>query len=331
MSIRGLRITDQETARVVAIHRLSGEIVGAGCLVDHQYILTCFHVIEAALSPGNTQIDESVLVTLAGVIGQPTVRTRIINLGGKEPENDLALLMIVDGPELNVPPVEFASPLRHGGKKYSVLGFPGGDRQGRNATGYLHAADAKGLVQMDRGGALSVLGGFSGAPVWSSDLSAFVGLVVTELSNAGVSWCIPSRRLCKFYPDLAVRFRIPVSDRPVINDYDVDDPNVQLFGSISNNGERRLSATIKENKDYYTVKVTYECLPGSSESLGRYVTFITYPDFKSEKEDAYELFSLIKKGKAVQEFYPTDLFTVAAIGDGGATALTLHLCRADKI
>src|SRR5439155_12186322 len=105
----------------------------------------------------------------------------------------------------------------------------------------LHAADAKGLVQMDRGGALSVLGGFSGAPVWSPDLNAFVGLVVTELAGDNVSWCIPSRRLCEFLPELRVRFRIPQIDRPAIHDYLTDDPNKQLFGEMDDNGDRRLT------------------------------------------------------------------------------------------
>jgi hypothetical protein len=208
--------------------------------------------------------------------------------------------------------------------------FRGGDSQGRNAVGRLHAADAKGLVQMDRGGALSVLGGFSGAPVWSSDLNAFVGLVVTELADANVSWCIPSRRLCEFYPELRVRFRIPPMDRPVIHDRHVDDPNKQLFGQLNDDGRRRLSAVVREHDEYYTVNVYYKCQQGSPPR-GHFVSFITYPDFENEGEDAYELFAEIEKEKsgltwtATQEFYPDELFTVAAIGDGGDSVLTLDL------
>jgi hypothetical protein len=52
---------------------------------------------------------------------------------------------------------------------------------------------------------------------------------------------------------------------------------------------------------------------------------VTYPNFKKEKEDAYELFAIVNEGKAEQEFYPKGFFTVAAIGDGGDTALTLDL------
>jgi hypothetical protein len=323
--------SETTSARVVAVHRDDGEIVGAGCLVDHQVILTCRHVVEAALQPAEASTGATVLVSLVGVTERPTVKTVISKVGDGKVENDLTLLRIEGESRLVVPQVEFASPLRHGGKHYSVLGFPNGDPQGRNAGGVLHAADAAGLVQMDRGGALSVLGGFSGAPVWSSDLGAFVGLVVTELAANDVAWCIPSRLLCNFYPELPVRFRIPPKDRPVIRDYWEDDPNVDLFGTTSDDGQRKLTATVTDQGKYYDVKVRYECRRDSTtQPQGHFVTFITYPDFNRERQDAYELFARLRKDErgilyAEQELQPNDLFTVAAIGDAGATALTLNL------
>jgi len=313
-----LRIVDQETARVVAIRRQDGNIVGAGCLINKRYILTCLHVVESA-TEGAENKDE-VNVSLIGVNESATIKATIKKRGKidpQEPQNDLALLEIRS--DLNIQDAEFASPLRHGGKQFSVLGFPGGDVQGKNVRGVLFAADAKGLVQMDRAGAVPVRGGFSGAPVWCPDLSAFVGIVVSELSGLDLSWCIPSRRLAEFFPKLPVRFRIPASDRPIVHDPWEDDPNIDLFGTVSENGKRRLTAIVRKNTSKYTVDLLYECL--SRDSRGRYVTFITYPNFK----DAYELFAKIENDKATQTFWPRDLFTVAAIGDGGDTALTLDL------
>jgi hypothetical protein len=49
------------------------------------------------------------------------------------------------------------------------------------------------------------------------------------------------------------------------------------------------------------------------------------PLIAQDDEDTYELFALINGNKAEQKFYPEGLFTVAAIGDGGDTALTLDL------
>jgi hypothetical protein len=338
---RPLRVIDQETARVVAIHREDGRIVGSGCLLDSGSILTCRHVVKLAVE--GLADPRSVLATLVGVTGTPTVESRVVSPAGHTgqqggvfgPEDDLALLSIEQGPRLAVPAVEFASPMRHGGKGYSVLGFPGGDPQGRNASGHLQAMDALGLVQMDRGSSLLVRGGFSGAPVWCPDLGAFVGIVVTELADAGVAWCIPSRRLCQFHPELLVRFRVPPADRPQIHDFELDDPNVQLFGSTSDNGERRLTATVREAGDDdpededYVATARYECLPGSRPPRGGYVTFITHPSYSDDDQDAYELFARLEDGRAEVEFYPEESFTVAAVGDAGDTALTVDLKTVD--
>jgi len=334
-----LRITDQETARVVAVHSSDGAVVGAGCLVDSQHVLTCRHVVEAALqfSPNashNRSCEGSSLpVTLAGVAGRPTLWAKIKETRSDiGPENDLALLELIPlipPKALAVARAEFATPLRHSGKTYSVMGFPARAPEGRNASGLLHAADTRGLVQMDRGGALSVLGGYSGAPVWSPDLGAFIGIVVTESADEGVSWCIPSRILCDFYNQLVVRFRIPPADRPQIHDYQQDDPNVDLFGTVSDCGSRRLTAVIKERKEDFAVSLSYECI--GTPPRGGFATFITYPNFGDDDEDGYELFSAISPSEekerwcAAEEIEPEDLFTVAVVGDAGDTALTLDL------
>jgi hypothetical protein len=321
-----LRVTDQETARVVAIHRRDGQIVGAGCLLDSKRILTCRHVVQAAAPDPATP---RVYVTLVGVNPARTYDTVLSKVDDTPgPQNDLALLEIAGSDDLHLEPVNFASPLRHTGKQYSVMGFPAGDRQGRNVSGLLHAADASGLVQMDRGSSLSVLGGFSGAPVWCPEVSAFVGIVVTELSSSNVAWCIPSRRICHFLPDLRVRFRIPYEDRPVINDWYFDDPNIDLFGLQNQLNGRSLTATVRywgEGWRKYKVDLTYQVAPDSPPPRGQLVTFVNYPDFKRSRADGYEQFDELQGLIATNWIYAEDLFTVAAIGDGGDTALTLNL------
>jgi hypothetical protein len=111
----------------------------------------------------------------------------------------------------------------------------------------------------------------------------------------------------------------------VINDWDVDDPNVALFGTTSNDGMRSLTAEIRRTGRNYKVDLTYRILPSAPPPRGQLVTFVTYPDFKRGAVDAYELFADIKGGKAVQDIIAWDPFTVAAIGDAGDTALTLNL------
>lgn len=329
LKVAGLRITDQETARVVAVCCCrSGEYIGAGCLVSSDTVLSCHHVIEEALGWTTPKVGDHVDAVLVGVAGRPKVRLRVTKLGSDDIQNDLALLEIEGAPSLAVAPVQFCTPLRHGGKSFSVLGFPNNDPQGRNARGVLHAGNANDMVQMDCDSPLLVQGGFSGAPVWSAELNGFVGIVVTELSEARVAWCIPSRILCAFHPDLYVRFVMPPSDRPTINDYILDDPNKQIFGTVSNNGQRKLKATVKpgDGKTYFVVRASYQVEQGAPPARGRFVTFITHPSFSSADEDAYQLFSQVDEdGTTEVEFYPVGSFTIAAVGDGGDTALTLDL------
>lgn len=229
------------------------------------------------------------------------------------------------------------NPLEHEGKHFSAFGFPEGNEQGRSASGVLRARDGYGLIQMDGKSSLFVTGGYSGTPVWSTDLSSYIGLVATELANLGVAWCIPSWRLCEFLPTLPVKFRIPKTDRPVINDYQLDDPNISLFGAhFPDDGTRRLRVTIRHNSDpnldeQYEAIAVYECKRASRPPSGHYVTFIMHPSYTTDLEDAYELFAeLNDRGKATVTFYPEESFTIAAVGDGGDTALTFDLKKVVK-
>jgi hypothetical protein len=119
-------------------------------------------------------------------------------------------------------------------------------------------------------------------------------------------------------------------DRPTIHDRDADDPNKELFGELNDNGQRRLEAVVREHEDYYTVNLFYNCVR-DIPPRGHFVTFITYPEFGDEEEDAYELFAPVEQRKsglgwtATQELRPAELYTVAAIGDAGDTVLTLDL------
>jgi len=67
-----LRITDQETARVVAVLGHRGNVVGAGCLVTSDTVITCKHVVEFALGR-NKRLKNGAIVSmvLVGVVGAP--------------------------------------------------------------------------------------------------------------------------------------------------------------------------------------------------------------------------------------------------------------------
>lgn len=331
MTLIGLRVTDPETARVAAIRlRRGGQVIGTGCLISDTKILTCKHVLE------DKKKGDVVYVQLVGVTTQPTFAATIEKIASGEGFADDLALLILPPPSktgLTITKVEFATMLRHGGKSFSTLGFPTKTSQGRHTRGTLNAADGWGLVQMDSSSPLLVEPGFSGAPVWCPEVGAFTGIVVAKKVDSKVAWCIPSRILSAFLPDLPVRFRILPMDRPVIHDYELDDPNVDLFGRVSSNASRILSAKFVRDEGRIGVKVTYQCtnVQNSHAPTGVLVTFVTHPVFAKEDEDAYELFEkLDASGKAEVIFFPGEPFTVAAVGDAGATCLTFDLSNAKK-
>jgi len=185
-----------------------------------------------------------------------------------------------------------------------------------------------GLVQMESQSKLLVQGGFSGAPVWCPDLSAFIGIVVSEAVKHEISWCIPSSILSRFFPALPVRFRIPPGDRPPIFDFSDDDPNVQIFGQSLKDTGRALKVTVRKDGETFKVSLAVEPSKGADPLRGKYVTFITHPSLSSREEDAYELFSEIDAdGIARNHFWCDESFTVAAIADACDTVLTEDLAQ----
>jgi V8-like Glu-specific endopeptidase len=322
-----LRVGDPETARLVAFLDGDGDVVGAGCLISAETVLTCWHVVEAAANGSAVDKGAMLRMRICGLEEPLEVAGCFEKKSGIEgPVGDLALIKVVlpRGHKLRIPEAEFAAPFRHGGKTFSVVGFPEGVPTGYYASGLMRGANVAGVVQLDGAGEILVQAGFSGAPVWSSNLNAYVGLVVTELHEHKVAWCIPARVLCRFYPDLSVRFRVPQADRPDVHDFRHDDPNVPLFGNASHNDKRRLQTKVTKDSGEFRVDVRYECLPGHP-ARGRYVTFVTHPSLSSPEEDAYELFSEVEDGIAANYFWTKSSFTVAAIGDGGDTALTCDI------
>ncbi len=111
-----------------------------------------------------------------------------------------------------------------------------------------------------------------------------------------------------------------------MHDFGNDDPNIPLFGGVSEIDGRRFAVTrVKKDGGQYRVDMRYEC--SGEPARGRFVTFITHPSFSDPLEDAYELFSEVKDGIAENYFWTQSSFTIAAIGDGGDTALTYDIAK----
>ena len=311
--------------RTVLIHHRTNhtEIVGAGCLIDNHQILTCRQALEAALSPGEIIPGGEVLISLVDQPDKISTSAIIRVANESAPMRNLVLLSGSLALNPNQQSASFATPLRFDGKSFVTFGHtrsPDGAVRSGLITGYFIGDERKnGVVDMAISDNQGVLGG---APVWSDELDAFVGLVALTPKGPADGYCITSQALCEFFPELPVRFRIPKKDRPKIKDFDVDDPNVELFGTDSEKNGRRLTATVEKQDKHYVVRMKYEVDKGAPLAKGRFVTFITYPDM-----DPYEIFADIGDTRKVdEECYPlVPDFTIAAIGDGGDTRLTLNL------
>jgi len=74
------RVADQETARVVAIRNDKCRTVGAGCLISSKKVMTCKHVVKAAI--GNEPLVREVskvAIQLIGVPGNPSGLALVID------------------------------------------------------------------------------------------------------------------------------------------------------------------------------------------------------------------------------------------------------------
>lgn len=200
-------------------------VVGAGCLVSKEYIVTCAHVVADALGiPRNTQDTPSGLVKLdfpfpaeeknkkkfhAKVIVWQSQSSPVYSYG-----EDIAVLQLEEKLPSNYVSCKL-SLADTTNDEFSVVGFPQGRNPGAITKGKLLGTLGNGLVQMvvESLSLFYVEPGFSGAPVWDEKLASFVGIVTSsELDahgrpfgelreNVKVAYMIPTKMLvdtCSF-------------------------------------------------------------------------------------------------------------------------------------
>jgi WD40 repeat protein len=192
---------------------------GAGFLVGRDTVVTCAHVVDAALArrPSRDRPEETVLVDFPSWPDHDPVEAEILQDGWFPPDEergDVAILRILGDP----PPDARQPPLRRPpammDHTFHVEGFPAkiGDAW---ATGAIRGATHGGhWVQLED---VKVPGhrierGFSGAPVWDDEAQAVVGIIViTELDEATkAARMIPVSALVRLWPRLeqAVGWRL---------------------------------------------------------------------------------------------------------------------------
>ena len=189
--------------------------VGAGVLVDSRRIVTCAHVIAAALDVNDLTRRPTGMVTIDFPQCAPSeIRSARVLPDGWFPGRpgvgvgDLAMLEVL-GDDVSC---TGAAPLRYAGnasgRVLGVLGHPAGYDMGTWARTSLTGVGGPGRewIQLDAvaGTGSRIQPGFSGAGVQDEEDGSVVGIVVVaDLAPQNrVAWMIPVEVICGYWPDL---------------------------------------------------------------------------------------------------------------------------------
>ena len=180
---------------IARIYNKQGRVVGAGFLVTQYHLLTCAHVITAALGiVTNTQDSPTDIIEVDFPLIAPgqKVKAKVVFWQPVNPgqsKEDIAGLQIEDILPTGVSPVKLVITSDYWQHKFRIFGFPQGHDTGVWADGELRDIQATRWIQIE---AIKVPGyqiepGFSGSPIWDESLQGVVGMAVAaEKKREGV-------------------------------------------------------------------------------------------------------------------------------------------------
>jgi hypothetical protein len=192
---------------IVQIHAAgSGEVVGTGFLVAERYVLTCAHVVQAALGSLENCLDQQIAVTFLFAYPGAKQTSQVIfceyhELNDPQPDKrgrDFAVLYLSAPLPGAIKPVTLANLNKAEDVPIKSLGFP--DEIGRNLKATTRGEVGTGWIQIQgtEQTDLATEEGFSGAPVWCASAQAFVGMIVARdrrRPEAKMGFMIPTEKL----------------------------------------------------------------------------------------------------------------------------------------
>lgn len=196
-------------ARIITPH---GTVVGAGFLIEEATVITCAHVVTAALGIADatpTQPPEALVsLDFPLVVSDRTLTAHIISWQAVQANGggDIAVLRLEDSPPEGAITARLVIADDLWDHSFRAFGFPRYHDQGVWASGKLRAREATGWVQIED---VKITGkriqqGFSGTAVWDEQLNGIVGMVVAaDEDTSKVAYLIPSYKLIQAWPVLA--------------------------------------------------------------------------------------------------------------------------------
>jgi WD40 repeat protein len=204
---------------VARIRSAGGAVIGTGFLVGARHVLTCAHVVAAALgtsgaapeAPQGTVLVDFPLLHVPGMTLTATVVawSPILADGG----GDIAGLLLEAAAPDGAEPVQLMDVDEPWGLAFRTFGFPKGSRDGDWAGGVLTDVQATGWLQIEaeRQTGRRVQPGYSGAPVWIEALQGVGGMVVAsdQTGTDRVAYVIPTGALVAAWPDVLEELAVP--------------------------------------------------------------------------------------------------------------------------
>jgi hypothetical protein len=206
-------MTQAHEKSIVRILSDANFAMGSGFLITSDHVLTCAHVVAAALGdPVQAKMpQEKLLLDFPLLAPDHRCTAKAIYW---DPALDVAVLEIVDA----IPEGVQAAPLvqnpdlwQH---PFRAFGFPSGFENGVWASGRILAREATGWLQIEdsKETGYFVQPGFSGGAIWDESLGGVVALVVAADTNPGVraAFALPvTRALAKWRESGQVQIDIP--------------------------------------------------------------------------------------------------------------------------
>lgn len=188
---------------------------GMGIIIDPLHMITCAHVVNAALGPNllsREQPDQSVRVTFPMIAEPDPYQATVAQWRppGPMPQDDIAILRF----EKEVPSTVGVAVLADvtgvplDDDDLSIFGLPTGKRLGNHVDARFKGTTSAAWVQLDGvRGQDFVAPGFSGGAVWDNQHAATVGMLVAGKPGQDVAYMIPIADLREFWPSCPVERR----------------------------------------------------------------------------------------------------------------------------
>ncbi len=216
-------MTNQLGAAIARIRQANGKVVGAGFLVSDKYILTCAHVVNAALSRHLNTTDvpnQEICLDFPLVASGKILRGRVVRWIPVQPGSsispetgaDIAKLELEDFFPEKAKPVRLVKAEDLWNHGFRVFGFPEGRAEGVWTDGIIKNPQANGRVHIEvsHSSAYSIEPGFSGSPVWDEKVDGVAGMTVAIdplRPKNRAAFMTPTTQLINACPELVYPYR----------------------------------------------------------------------------------------------------------------------------